>query len=55
VLREYLQTKKSFSVGKTRQQKNQKGFFSAWKPRRLTRLRQFVDDGDAEKAKGVNI
>jgi len=47
--------KESFSVGKTRQQKNRKTVFSAWKPRRLTRLRQFVDDESAEKAKGVSI
>jgi len=55
VLREYPQTEESFSVGKTQQQKNRKAVFSAWKPRRLIRLKQFVDDESAEKAKGVSI
>jgi hypothetical protein len=41
----------SFSFGGTQTKRNRKAVsFTAWKPRRTT-----VDDGDAEKAKGVSI
>jgi len=47
--------KRVFPLEKLNNKRNRKTVFSAWKPRRLTRLKQFVDDGSAEKAKGVNI